>query len=401
MVNWDIVSIIVFYSILFIFFLKHRNKFTIQAKIFALYKTKIGIKLMDKIAGIWPRALKFIARIGVYIGFLGMAFILYFLIKETIKLIFVPGTPPALAPVLPGISIPGAPTLSFWHWVITIFIAATIHEFSHGVVARLNKIPVKSSGFAFLGPILAAFVEPEEKSLQKKKQIDQMSVFAAGPFSNIVLGIVILLFLSFILAPTVGNLYNGTGIDVQEVVDGYPMAGVDIEAPFLITQINGQDSLNTVQFSDAIGKIVPGDTVTLLTDKGEYSVVATFNPDDESKGFIGISGLTQQTELKEQYAGLDWLSSILQWFQLLFIWLFIINIGIGLFNLLPLGPVDGGRMFYSLALVVFKNKAKANKALGIMSLIVLALIVIQLIPWLSKLFSWVWGGLLLLIALLI
>jgi membrane-associated protease RseP (regulator of RpoE activity) len=371
-----------------------------QGKIFALYKTKLGLKWMDKIASIFPRAQNFFWNIGVYVGFAGMAFILYFLIKETLKLIFVPGTPPALAPVLPGVQIPGAPTLSFWHWVITILIAATVHEFSHGIVARLHKIPVKSSGFAFLGPILAAFVEPEEKVVEKKKPMQQMAMFAAGPFSNIVLGGIIFVLLLFVTTPFLAGFYNGEGINVFETVEGFPMDGTGIETPFLITQIDGADTLDIVSFVEATGKVKPGDEIILTTDKGEFSVTSVSNPEDESLAFIGISGLTQQNVLKEQYVGKELLFNFLQWVQLLLLWLFLINIGIGLFNLLPLGPVDGGRMFYSLALVVFKDKVKANKALWATTLLCLALIIINMIPWLTDLLVWVWSGISFLILLI-
>ena len=55
----------------------------------------------------------------------------------------------------------------FFYWIISIFVIAVVHEFSHGLIARANNIKVKSSGFAFLAllvPIIpAAFVEPDEK----------------------------------------------------------------------------------------------------------------------------------------------------------------------------------------------------------------------------------------------
>jgi len=399
-VNWDLISIVIFYSLLLIIFFKYREKFTVQGKIFVLYKTKLGLKWMDKLAEKFPRFLKLLSSIGVVIGFAGMAFILYTLIKETLKLLFIPGTPPAIAPVLPGIDIPGAPDLSFWHWVITIFIAAAIHEFSHGVVARLHKVKVKSSGFAFLGPILAAFVEPEEKELSKRSNWKQMSVFAAGPFSNILLGIFILLLSGFIFSPILNSIYDGQGIIVNELVEDYPIASLDIQVPFTITQINGEDTLEVIEFFDVTSKLIPGQEVILTTDQGEYAVTPVGNPDNESVAFFGVSGLEFKNELKENYTFLEPFRGTIAWFELLFLWLFLINIGIGLFNLLPLGPVDGGRMFYALSLAVFKDEKKANKALGTASLLCLGLIIINFIPWITKLLTWIWSGIVLLIALL-
>ena len=107
------------------------------------------------------------------------------------------------------------------------------------------------------------------------------------------------------------------------------------------------------------------------------------------------------TLIKEEYLQYESWIKVFQWFQLLLIWLFIINIGIGLFNLLPLGPVDGGRMFYVAALAIFKKEDKAAKALSVVSILCLALIVINMIPWLTKFFTWLWGGVSFLITLLL
>ena len=48
--NLDIILAIVFYAFLIIYFFKNREKFQVQGKIFAMYKTKLGLKFMDKIA---------------------------------------------------------------------------------------------------------------------------------------------------------------------------------------------------------------------------------------------------------------------------------------------------------------------------------------------------------------
>ena len=147
-----------------------------------------------------------------------MIFIFYYLIVATYKLIFVPNAIPALAPVLPGIKVlPGLPILGFWHWIITILIVAGIHEFSHGIYARYHKIKIKSSGFAFLGPILAAFVEPDEKQLKKKSKKAQLEVFSAGPFSNIITGFLLLLFIPLIFTPIGNAIAQPDGLIILDV----------------------------------------------------------------------------------------------------------------------------------------------------------------------------------------
>ena len=66
-------------------------------------------------------------------------------------------------------------------------------------------------------------------------------------------------------------------------------------------------------------------------------------------------------------------------------WLFILSIGIGLFNLLPLPIVDGGKMI-QLALHRIKGKDKGEKRYVQISLFFLFVLVFTLIfPFLKNL----------------
>ncbi len=376
--------IIVFYGLLILFFYKNRKKVKFQGKIIALYRTKLGLKLMDKVSNIIPRILAFIGYVGVVVGFAGMFFIFYILIKGTIKLILFPETVPALAPVLPGVKIPGLPVLSFWHWIIAIFVVAVVHEFSHGLLARVHKIPVKSSGFALFGPIIAAFVEPDEKKMQRKKKRAQLSVLSAGPFSNLLLGVLFLLIIGFVMTPLHDNFYEGNGIIVNQIIEDTPASNLDLEVPFIIKKLNGQDTSDIMKFLIVTSGIRPDDNVILETDKGKYEFVASVNPDNSSKGYMGVSNFKIDFKTRADYIGKS-IVNIFSWFNMLIFWLFLINIGVGLFNLLPLGPVDGGRMFFLLALGIVKDKKKAHKIWKFVSWFCLLLIIINLMPYIMKL----------------
>src|SRR3989344_5654882 len=180
----------------------YKKMFEVQGKIFFLYRTKFGLKLMDRISKFSPKLMKVVGIVGIIIGFIGMILMFFLLVQMTLKLIMQPTSAPGLVPVLPGIKVsPLLPVLSFMHWIIIIFIIALVHEFSHGIFARLNNIKIKSSGFAFLGPIPAAFVEPDEKQMAKKSRKAQLSILAAGPFSNVVLAFVVLLLMLLIFMP--------------------------------------------------------------------------------------------------------------------------------------------------------------------------------------------------------
>lgn len=386
--NLDLILTLVFFGLLLLFFFSHRSKFTVQGKIFAMYKTKLGIALMDKIAKTAPRTLYVIGIIGVIIGFLGMGYIVYYLVRSTYTLIFVPKALPAIAPVLPGIRvIPGLPTLGFLHWIIAIFLVAVVHEFSHGIYSRLSNTPIKSSGFAFLGPILAAFVEPDEKILAKKTKIQQLSVMAAGAFSNIVFAIIAFLILNFFTGPVLAQVIEPAGIQINKIVEDFPVAHAGLEAPFVIQGINNAEIKNFTDFLSATAKLKPGDKITLKTNKGVHEITLAANPENSSRGYLGVTDFTTHTKPKDSIVANygTMLPNFFSWFHMLFFWLFVINLGVGLFNLLPLGPIDGGRMFLIGIAAIWKDENTIKRIFTLVTLFLFLLLFINLLPYLYKL----------------
>src|SRR3989338_11375745 len=95
--SYDLIFALIFYLLIILFYLRNKKKFEVQSGIFFIYRTKIGLKFMDKIAKKFPGTLKFLENISITTAFLGMAFIFIFLVIATIKLIFNPASLPALA----------------------------------------------------------------------------------------------------------------------------------------------------------------------------------------------------------------------------------------------------------------------------------------------------------------
>ena len=385
----DLIFVILFYLVLYLIFLKYRSKFEIQNKFFVLYKTKIGLKLMDRLSK-HSRTLKILGFISIIISFTGMIFIFYILLKGTYNLIAIPESQPMLAPVLPGVTIPGLPSLSFWHWIISILIIAAVHEFCHGVYARLNRIKIKSSGFAFLGPILAAFVEPDEKQMEKKSKYAQLSVLSAGPFSNIVLGILILLLVIFILSPVASSMTEYNGMEIVDINKSLPISNTTIKEGDVILKINNLEVKNRTDFTKILEKFSPNDIINITTNNSTVSVKLAKNPKNNSKPILGVSlsehDIGIKNEIKDKYL---FLPAIFFWLFKLLFWVYLISVGVGLFNLLPLGPVDGGRMFYVAALYITKDKLKAKKIYTYVTLLCLTLIFINLLPYIIKLISFI------------
>ena len=340
---------------------------------------------MDKIARKNSKLLNLLSYVSVFVGFTGMVFIMYTLLQGVYKLIFIPGSQPVVAPVLPGISIsPELPGLNFWHWIIGIFIVAVVHEFAHGVYARLYKIDVKSSGFAFLGPILAAFVEPDEKKMKKIEKKKQLAIISAGPFVNIVLGFLIILFFTFIFAPLQTNLLEVNGVNIVQVEKGSPAELSGIKTGVIIKEVNNIKVNSQDQLINLIKNSDKNDVLKFSTDKESFYVKPDLSSGEPKVGISVSNSLSVKQGLPQ------FLLPALLWFNLLFFWLWVINLGIGLFNLLPLGPIDGGKMLYTALLGITTNK-KALKIFKSVTIFNLSLIIINLLPWLFKLVKWIFG----------
>ncbi len=373
-----------------LFLYSKRKKIVIQKILFpflyfSMYKTKLGLKSMDNMAKKHPKFLRYLAYVGIAIGFLGMAAMSVMLVNNFYNLITKPAAVSGVGVVLP-FQVKGAFYVPFFYWIISIFLLALVHEFSHGVIARLYKIKIKSSGLAFLNifvPVIpAAFVEPDEKELRKRPKIQQLSIFAAGPFSNIIFAFVVLAIMGLVMAPISNAVFDYNGILVTGFTPGnetFPAENAGITENELIIGVDNVPISTVENFTEIMQTKTPGESIVITTNVTDYNITLTESPDNKSMGYLGIY-LTQNQEIKEnilqKYGKI--IPDIFIWFVGLFYWLYVLNLGIGLFNLVPLGPIDGGRMLQLLMHKLFKKK-KGDKIWKAISFIFLSLIVINIL----------------------
>ncbi len=89
----------------------------------------------------------------------------------------------------------------------------------------------------------------------------------------------------------------------------------------------------------------------------------------QSPGFIGITGVVTHFDLK---AGMQPYKQSLEFIQGLLFFMFLINLGVGIVNLLPVKPLDGGRMWdIILKRYVPKHGGEIMRAVGVFTLILL------------------------------
>jgi len=376
--EWGTIGLIAFLIGFGIFLYFQRDRLHIQKLIggkypivyLALLRTKVGLKFMDTFSARFGRILKPLSTFGIVIGFLGMFLVTFEVIVSAVKMFTTPAAQGAAALVLP-IQAEGVIYVPFLIWLISLAIIVTIHEYGHGVIARLYKIPVKSTGLAALGiivPILpAAFVEPDEKALLKAPAKHQLAVYAAGPFVNIIFAIMLIPLLIFATGPVVDDMYVYEGVKIKSITEeaGFPIVDSGLVAGAVATSINGVSTTKITEFTAALVDKKAGETVALvaLVDGVEktFSVTLGEHPDKAGAGYMGIVGETVKT-LKEESI----FNSILIWINELVSWLIILNLGIGLFNLLPIGIVDGGRMI-KVAFDKYLRQHHATAAYGAVS----------------------------------
>jgi membrane-associated protease RseP (regulator of RpoE activity) len=331
--------VMLFYLLIILFIIVNRKKFVFQSKIIALYRTKIGLKIIDRVGTKYSEFIKILGYVGIGVGYTGMIVILYFIFKGLYDLIFVPHAPATVSLVIPGVPIPGSPVfVPFWYGIIALFVVVLIHEFSHGIVAKAHGLRVLNSGIVFLGPLIGAFVEPDEKKLKKNSDVIQYSVFAAGPFSNILTAAAVMLLLVAIFNPVAEAYAKPIGFSFEKIEPGMPAEKAGLETGVIYNQVNGVYVNNTEDFVKAFENVKVNDTVAIGNEQNTYYVTTISKPEKPDKPVIGVNLETRFTNEDNIFM------KIFLWFFGLLTWIFILSIGLGLANLLPIGPVDGGRM---------------------------------------------------------
>ena len=387
--NSDYFLMLLFGIVIAIILLVNKKKVEVQKILFPLlylimYKTTWGLKKMDSIANKLRKYRNPLTYTSVTLGFIGMATMLTLFLASVYKYFFVERAA-VVAPLLPGANIPGLPVLSFIHWIIAIFVLATVHEFSHGIFARMYDIKVKSSGFAFFGILLpiipAAFVEPDEEQMEKKSKKAKLAVLSAGTFSNFIFAGIFFLILTLIMAPITAPLSQEQGVLIVNITQDGPAFDAGVQPMEVITSVNGVEISSLDELTSVLNKTQPYEKIELITENGTYTLTLSEHPEGGESGYMGVAlgikyGLDQS--IIDKFGSFP-IKSLL-WLNILIYWLFLTNFMVGLVNLLPMGIVDGGLMFNIALSTVVKNEKTAKRIFNTVSIILLLLLLFFLIP---------------------
>lgn len=339
-----------------------------------MWKTKRLRGLISRISNFSPTFWRWFMNVGIFVAFGAMIFITGTLISS-IPSVF---DTPAVSIVIPGVDIPGSPIyVPLLYGLIALATVLIVHEFSHGIQSVGEKIPIKSIGLLLFAIIPGAFVEHDEDELKKAKKSSRLRVYAAGSIANICLALIAILLVSLI-SVGIPSFFAEDGIAIDRVVPDSPSDGV-LKEGMILESIDNQKINDSDNYVDIVSSYKPGDNVTVQTNQGTYSITLDKNPNNESRGYYGIQANKHFELVNDSFGPVPWiLFELLELFQ----WVFMLNLGIGLFNLLPLKPLDGGyilEILLSYKLSEETVKSIVNALSAVMAMIIVFSLVAGLI----------------------
>jgi membrane-associated protease RseP (regulator of RpoE activity) len=243
------------------------------------WRTSRGQNLLDTLAK--PKRLwRIMASAGVPLVILSMAYFLALVLLMGYLILRSPPEPSSYnAPrnilLIPGVNqfIP----LIAW---IGLFVTLLVHEFAHGILARVEGIKVKSMGLAFLGVPVAAFVEPDDEELfgtAEKPAIAsrkaRIRILAAGVISNfLVAAIAIALF----FGPVIGAISPADRVVVADVQNGSVGDLAGFQQNMAVLKSNGTDIANLDQLNAELS--AKSSNLRMLADGRERDLALKGDP---------------------------------------------------------------------------------------------------------------------------
>jgi membrane-associated protease RseP (regulator of RpoE activity) len=282
--------------------------------------------------------------------------------------------------LLPGINEYVPSTLAVW---LAFIITIAIHEFGHAILCRVENIKVKTMGALIAVIPIGFFVEPDEEELDKTKGMAKVRMFGAGITNNLVVGFSCF----FLLILCMGLVTPVSQPVIHGVYKDYPAASAGILPGSIVTAVNGVPVNSRADVSTILNTTKPGNPLTLTVEKDkimkDYPLTLSAWPGDvpdRTSGFMGVEyydGATVMSVIQGMLSPIGFFQFLIVPFandsgvqflrilafetpdtiyyqvpfegfwgivHLLF-WCAWININVGIFNAIPMIPLDGGYIF--------------------------------------------------------
>lgn len=405
------------------------NKNRVRAEVkfpLILVHTPFGLNFFEKVAN--TKAARVYTKFNIYLMPIITALAVFLIVGSLIALFSNATVRAGVREVGPqsNLLIPGLnPYLPWTYGWIALVVTIIIHEAGHGIVARVYNIKIDSTGIVLiLGFPIGAFVNIAQEELSRTPLKQKSAILTAGPLNNMVIAIVSLVALFFItstLTPISTNIIHQSGVvvvgvgdhtlagmiglskgSVIETVAGQKVHGTDDLGKFLRSNLGksvniawkdkaGQQIIRSVpipQFVEAgrgilgitITDVAPDPTQVLNRYKNAFgsNPIALLLPPTMAQGSVPYSDL-----MAHEYHS-NVLGSAFPLVANMLFWLWFINFNVGIFNALPIGPLDGGQFYKSLIENRIRSRPSTLKNAPTLVTLVMTVIVVMavLLPWL-------------------
>jgi len=228
-----------------------------------MWHTQKGKRFIDGTAQKRKKFWRNYGNLGLIVVSICMVIIMVLIIWSAMLATHVPSDQAPSPEMILG--IPGVnPLIPIWYGIAGLAIAIIVHEFSHGILARVEDVKVKSLGLIFLVVPLGAFVEPDEEEIKKLKKPNRSRIYSVGPTTNVILAIVLVLIFSMAFMGSIEAKEDG--VIINEMSPHSPLYNKDVEWGQQIVNIGGIDIGGLDDFHTI--DLAPGDHVEIVIYDG-------------------------------------------------------------------------------------------------------------------------------------
>ena len=316
------------------------------------YKNQNVQLILTRILNRTQRATRIFSNTSVVLGFIMMGAAFWYLASNLSNFFVKPESFSEMTVLIPGVTIQSSSNIAYF--LLSVPIVLVIHEGAHGIVATLEKIRIKTGGFAVFIALFAGFVEPDEEDFAKAKKISRLRVIGAGATSNVLFSFIIAGLLIFnpsfalIMPDPIRNVlyHEPLGVPIVSVTEGSGAEKAGLLKDDIITAINGNQIALPQDFAKI--KLKPGETANVSVIREgkllQIPVSITASKDDPEKGMLGIlrAALPSYQPVVPYY--IHWSPEVFMFL----LWLWMLSFFIGIFNMLPLPILDGGKFIHTI-----------------------------------------------------
>ncbi len=371
MIDFEIGLILAFFSLVGIYILRERK--SVEFKYGIVIKRWKNVKNIDVFIKRNEKILRIIGVVGIVVGIIASLYGFYILFSLTLKREAAVGI---LLPTVKGVSLPKPFIgIDFLYWLPSIFILLFFHEGMHAIFARLAKIRIKDYGIIlfFVLP-LGAFVNIDERKIKKLNLERKLAIYSSGSFGNLIVSLIMICLV--ILSSHILNLFiEPIGLNYQ-IIENTSAQKYGLEG--MITKIDEKEIKTISQLIEALSEKKPGDEITIETNVSTFEIVLQSSPENKSKPFIGIKNIQSVfiNKLNGKVVSQKIIRLLGSFFNLTS-WIFVINLSVGIANLLPLKPFDGGYIYEEILKKILGEKIGKQVA-ELLAILTILLIILNL-----------------------